>query len=200
MYSFYNAGIRFGDLCCLRWENLVDGMLKYRMNKTSGLKKIEQQPNMYGILLQYVDIGPYAKFTKYKPTPHHFVKKSPHPFTVLIPIIKRYARANRSKRIFPIIGQNYSSKAELRRNISSQNVLTNRALKKIAIKADIDENVSFHIARHSFAQFALTETDMDIYSISKTLGHSDLKVTEQYLKSFDEEKVNREMDGIYDKL
>lgn len=34
LFSFYNAGIRFGDLCKLKGKNIVDGRLKYLMSKT----------------------------------------------------------------------------------------------------------------------------------------------------------------------
>lgn len=33
LFSFYSGGIRFGDICCLKWENVRDGRLSYAMNK-----------------------------------------------------------------------------------------------------------------------------------------------------------------------
>lgn len=62
--------------------------------------------------------------------------------------------------------------------------------------ADIDSNVSFYVFRHSFAQYALEHPDMDIYKISKALGHSKLKTTERYLKGFDEELLDEEIEKI----
>ncbi len=50
-------------------------------------------------------------------------------------------------------------------------------LKKMAKSAGIDKNVSFHIARHTFAVVALA-TGADIYSVSKLLGHTNLKFTQ----------------------
>jgi hypothetical protein len=40
MFSFYNAGIRFGDLCRIRWKNIVDNNLIYRMSKTGTPKMV----------------------------------------------------------------------------------------------------------------------------------------------------------------
>lgn len=40
-YSFYNGGIRFGDLCRQRWEFIEDGRLKYIMHKSSVRKNIK---------------------------------------------------------------------------------------------------------------------------------------------------------------
>ncbi|MBO6574306.1 MAG: tyrosine-type recombinase/integrase [Rhodothermales bacterium] len=34
LFSFYASGVRFGDLCMLKPENMVDGRLHYRMMKT----------------------------------------------------------------------------------------------------------------------------------------------------------------------
>lgn len=161
MYSFYNAGIRFGDLCCLTWSNLIDGRLKYRMNKTNSLKSIKQQQPMIEILNYY-----------------------------------KSDDTNPSDYIFPLLESKYEDGDTLRREISSKNVIVNRNLKKLASKAGINVNVSFHIARHSFANYALKK-ELDLYSISKALGHADLKITEQYLKSFDEEKLDDDMDGIF---
>ena len=47
-----------------------------------------------------------------------------------------------------------------------------------------------HIARHSYADHARRMSG-DLYAISKSLGHSNLQTTEQYLKSFDRDAVDR---------
>ena len=62
--------------------------------------------------------------------------------------------------------------------------------------AEIDANISFHVSRHSFANYA-NKKGMDLYSISKALAHSDLKTTQQYLDSFDEEKLDKSMNELF---
>ena len=52
-------------------------------------------------------------------------------------------------------------------------------------KAVINKKISTHTARHSYADIARQKTD-NIYNLSKTLGHSSIKITEAYLASFDE--------------
>ncbi len=54
-----------------------------------------------------------------------------------------------------------------------------RCLKKMAKSAGIDKNISFHTARHTFAVVALA-AGADIYSVSKLLGHKNLKSTQIY--------------------
>lgn len=161
MYSYYNAGIRFGDICTLKWKNVIDGRLIYKMSKTGGQKNIKQLKEMQNIL-DYYWTG----------------KESSDDY------------------IFPILDKNYTDPFELKRAISSKNAKVNSILKDLAKKVGIETNVSFHIARHSFANFAL-EKGMDLYSISKALSHSSLSKTEIYLKSFDEEKLDVDMENIF---
>lgn len=51
----------------------------------------------------------------------------------------------------------------------------------------IKKHVTFHIARHTFATLALT-SDVDIYTVSKLLGHTDVRNTQIYAKLVDEKK------------
>lgn len=161
MYSFYNAGIRFGDLCTLKWSNIVDGRLKYEMAKTGSEKSIKQRPPMKRILDHY-----------------------------------RTGNEDPEDYIFPILERTYSDPMELRKRISSNNVQTNNRLKVIAEKAGIQANISFHVSRHSFAHYALKK-GMDLYAISKALGHSELRITEEYIKSFDEELLDNSMAELF---
>lgn len=193
MFSFYNAGIRFGDLCCLKWKNLIDGRLIYRMNKTDQQKSINQLQPMYGILIQYAKIGEYVTFTQWQPT----LQRPVDPIdSCLKYIVIAYAQKHGNDYMFPILDENYSDPQKLRAKISSKNVIVNRHLKTLADKAGIQANVSFHVSRHSFAHYALKK-GMDLYAISKALGHSGLKVTEEYIKTFDEELLDKSMKNLF---
>jgi integrase len=54
-------------------------------------------------------------------------------------------------------------------------------------KLGITKHVTFHTARHTFATLALT-SDVDIYTVSKLLGHTDVRHTQIYAKLVDEKK------------
>lgn len=80
----------------------------------------------------------------------------------------------------------------LRRRIASHNAKTNEHLKTLATLAGLErpDTLSFHVARHSFADFARVRSG-DLYAISKALGHASLTVTQTYLKSFDRDATDR---------
>jgi len=55
----------------------------------------------------------------------------------------------------------------------------NKMLANWVKKAGITKHITFHCARHSFATLQLT-MGTDIYTVSKLLGHKNLKTTEIY--------------------
>ena len=98
--------------------------------------------------------------------------------------------------IFPLLKKNYKDPIILKKAISSKNALVNNLLKKLATKAEIESSISFHASRHSWVHFAL-KLGMDLYSISKALGHGDLKITEEYIKTSDKKMLDQSMENIY---
>ena len=60
-------------------------------------------------------------------------------------------------------------------------------LRTLIKKAGISKHVTFHIARHSFATLTLTY-GADLYTVSKLLGHANIRTTQVYAKIVDESK------------
>lgn len=65
----------------------------------------------------------------------------------------------------------------------------NKVLDKLMDAAKINKNISFHCSRHTNAVLLL-ESGADIYTVSKLLGHKDLKSTQVYAKVVDQTKIN----------
>lgn len=82
-------------------------------------------------------------------------------------------------------------------NMSEYNTTASRLVKAWGKRAGIKKDISFHTARHTFATLLLNK-GADIYTVSKLLGHSNLKTTEIYAKLLDEskEKAVRLLDDI----
>lgn len=84
---------------------------------------------------------------------------------------------------------------ELRIRRNSITASINKSLKKISEIAQIDKNVTFHKARHSWAVNAL-EQEMPISMLSELMGHSSVEITEKVYARWtedDKEKTVRKL-------
>jgi site-specific recombinase XerD len=75
----------------------------------------------------------------------------------------------------------------------------NSYLKEIADTCQIDKPLTFHIARHTFATTVTLSNGVPIESVSKMLGHKNLKTTQHYAKILDL-KVSNDMKILKDKF
>lgn len=60
-------------------------------------------------------------------------------------------------------------------------------LQTISGKAGLKKHISFHVARHSFACMMI-DLNVDLYTISKLLGHRNIQTTQIYAKIRDKQK------------
>ncbi|MCO6175927.1 site-specific integrase [Flavobacterium sp. NRK F10] len=75
----------------------------------------------------------------------------------------------------------------------------NAYLKEIAGVCEIDKELTFHIARHTFATTVTLTNGVPIESVSKMLGHKNLRTTQHYAKVLDR-KVSEDMKILKDKF
>jgi site-specific recombinase XerD len=75
----------------------------------------------------------------------------------------------------------------------------NSYLKEIADLTGIQKNITFHLARHTFATTITLTNGVPIESVSKMLGHRNIKTTQQYAKIVDK-KVSDDMARLRDIL
>jgi len=75
----------------------------------------------------------------------------------------------------------------------------NSYLKEIADMCDINQNLTFHLSRHTFATTVTLSNGVPIKSVSKMLVHLDLKTTQHYAKVVNT-KVNDDMKALKKKL
>jgi integrase len=70
--------------------------------------------------------------------------------------------------------------------------LINETLKKIAIQCEIDKHLTYHLARHSFASQICISQGVSIESVSRMLGHRDIRTTQRYAQ-INNEKIGNDM-------
>ena len=79
------------------------------------------------------------------------------------------------------------------------NEKANLYLKEIAKEVGIEKNLTFHMARHTFATTVALGNGMPIETVSKILGHSKITTTQIYARVMDD-KLKSDMDSVQRRL
>lgn len=72
----------------------------------------------------------------------------------------------------------------------------NDILREIGKQCGIKNKLTFHLARHTFATTITLSQGMPIETVSRLLGHTNIKTTQIYAK-ITNEKISRDMSGAY---
>ncbi|PIQ35364.1 MAG: recombinase [Bacteroidetes bacterium CG18_big_fil_WC_8_21_14_2_50_41_14] len=75
----------------------------------------------------------------------------------------------------------------------------NGYLKEIADLTGIDFNLTFHLARHTFATTVTLQNGVSIETVSAMLGHKNIRTTQIYAKVVDQ-KISNDMSKLLDKF
>ena len=75
----------------------------------------------------------------------------------------------------------------------------NKYLKEIAKLCNIKKNLTFHVARHTFATTITLLNDVPLETVSKMLGHTKLSTTQKYARVV-EKKISKDMLELRSKL
>lgn len=102
---------------------------------------------------------------------------------MIIDKYENHPQSNNGERLLPILS----------------NQKMNAYLKELADICEIDKELTFHIARHTFATTVTLTNGVPIESVSKMLGHKNLRTTQHYAKVLDR-KVSEDMKILKDKF
>lgn len=178
LFALYAAGVRFGDVARLRARNVVeDGgalRLSYAAGKTGKRTSVLLPGPAVAVLAPYL-VGPDGE------------PKGPDAF--LFPILD--ARPNGRPYDLSTPEGEYAA-------VSSQNALHNKYLKEVAERAGVRCTLSFHVARHSFADLA-RRRGWSVYDIKQALRHSSLAVTERYLAGSDSDALDARVSELFER-
>lgn len=180
LFAMYCAGIRIGDLLCLRWNNIENGRLHYQMGKNHKVQDIPLLPPAVEILDLYRTaedgledyVFPYMKTDKN---------------AELWQDIK-------SVRDFDLLSGDM--KLKYKRTVITKEALVNRGLKIIQDQAKLTKPLSTHIARHTFARLA-KEVHTDNALLQGLLMHSSVSTTEKYMGRFSTDARDEAMKEIF---
>ncbi len=155
LFSYYVAGINFKDIALLKRENISGDFIVYNRAKTERTAIGDMKQASAPILPQIREI------------------------------IKRQGQYNISpvSYLFPILSKPNDA-AQVRREIRQFVKNTNRYLKLIAEELEIEKPVTTYYARHSYATI-LMRSGAPVAYISEKLAHHDIKTTQTYLGSFE---------------
>jgi len=118
-----------------------------------------------------------------------------------------YAKKNPDRFIFPILNDEHFKGVVFDENanrltpyqynqMSSKTASYNKQLKKLQEAVGLNKTITSHLARHTYTNLMIDSTNKDIYVISRSLGHKNLKTTESYVSEFSEERVNSGVQGM----
>lgn len=168
LFTYYCNGINLTDICHLTWSqvDLKANKLNFVRQKTSRSRKQNQS------------------------------QITAHLRPETLAIIDRWSTADRNPGscVFPFLTPDMD--ARRRKDVVKQiTLITNRWTRKIAASLGIDADVTTYAARHSFAT-VLLKSKASLAFISKSLGHTNLKTTESYLGSFDDEEAKQFLNAL----
>lgn len=165
VYFCLYTGLRIGELCALRWENIDIENKKVKINKT--ITRIKN-PDVNGRLKTIIIID--------DPKSNSSIREIPIP-DFIIPMLYKISK-NVAPTDFFVTGNS---------NFVETRTYFNR-YKRILNDANLN-NYNFHALRHTFATRCV-ENGCDPKTLSEILGHSSVKITlERYVHPNYENKV-----------
>lgn len=123
-------------------------------------------------------------------------------------VLSKVSKKSAKEFLFPVLtATNFGAfkaneiSEEQYRKLKHATIVYNRNLKKVQEACEIETNLSSHISRHTFTNLLLQMEGVNLYDVSLSLGHSNIKVTEHYLRTgFNAEKLDELNTGLAGKF
>lgn len=169
VFSYLSNGMNLADVCDLRWGDLdtQNNKLHFVRKKTARSKKGNQSKVVAKLFSE--------SWAIIERQANHSDKR---PASYLFPFFDASMSAERQKAVIHQVIK-----------------MTNKYMKRIGEKLGIEGDLNTYAARHSFATILL-QSDAPVAFISQALGHTNLKTTQSYLGSFDDEKTKGYLDAL----
>jgi len=157
LFSYFANGMNMKDIALLKFKNISDEFLSFERAKT--IRSTRTNPKSITV---YINDDIRA-------------------------IIRKWSNWDKSREnyVFPILKPGLTP-SQQRDRIKEFTRDVNDGIKTICFETGIEEHVTTYSARHSFST-VLKRLGASIEFISEALGHTDVKTTESYLDSFENE-------------
>lgn len=155
LFSYLSNGINVKDIARLKYSNIDGELISFYRAKTK--RGLKQNPKLISIVITDVIDRIIDKWGNKPKTPDNF--------------------------IFPILEPGLTPQQEYGR-IQQINKLIRKYIDRISKKVGITQKVTNMVARHSFAS-TLKRSGASIEFISESLGHKNLRTTQNYLADFE---------------
>ena len=165
LFSYYGNGMNVADICRLKRNSLTVDYIHFERTKT---KVSNKKPLIISVKL------------------HDAMRQ----------VLARYEHNDKNKNayVFPFLVKCKDTKDE-KQAIHQLIKMTNKYMKRIGEKLDIEGDLNTYAARHSFAT-NLQRTGAPISFIQGRLGHKKSTTTETYLAGFEPEQESEYLSGL----
>ncbi|MFN5357016.1 MAG: phage integrase SAM-like domain-containing protein [Bacteroidota bacterium] len=126
---------------------------------------------------------------------HELQNMKLHPVLMSMLIKLEGLKENEDGCVFPILNETHLTPVQIDSRIDKVLKRINGELKKIGQELKFKEPLTTYVARHSFATLS-AKRGIPVADISKAMGHQSTKVTQVYLDSFEDKRL----DEIFDQL
>ena len=157
LFLYFGNGMNVKDMCLLKYENIKGNKIEYERAKTA---KTDRNPKP----IEFI-ISQYSKEVMTK-----WGQKKINPGTYIFPFLTDSMTADEKYKKIQLL-------------TSFINANMKRIKEELAIPEELP--ITTYVARHSFVNSAV-KMAVSIYDIKNAVGHSNIKITENYLASIDE--------------
>ena len=172
LFAFHACGLRISDIATLEWSHIDfdTSTMRKTLVKAKNIHEIRLNSTAMQILRKWQDKGRNPRFV----------------FDLLPADFKFTDRSNQER-----------CDKELKMKIASKNRTIGQSLRAIGEKIGVEGfNLSMHVARHTFAVYALNPPiSMSLHLVSRLLGHSSIVATEKNYAKFLPETISEEVEA-----
>jgi len=166
LFSYLCNGINIKDIARLRYKNLEGNYLNFNRAKTERSTRSNPKPISIFLNAKAIEII------------KHWGNKKQHPDTYIFPILKPGCTSEREMQL-----------------IQQLIKTVNKWISRISVNVGIEKHVTTYTARHSFST-VLKRSGASIEFISEALGHSNVRTTESYLDSFENDTKQKYAESL----